>query len=440
MTAFTALYQLIMIISCSRALEHPRPPETTYTLQGHTMTITDSASPSISQASSRERLVSAARALGPLLRANAERAEADRRVPEENITALREAGLFDITKPARFGGAEENFSTFLEVSLELARSCGSTAWVTTLSNVTSFFIGAYPESVQQDVLGPDPHTATCGVFTPSSTSVRVDGGYKVTGRWGFASASHHASWANVGIPLTNAAGDVTGAASAWIPMTDLSIENTWFVAGMAGSGSDTLVAVDVFVPDARVLPVADMMSGNTASEFQNETLYHSALVPVLALVLVGPVLGMAEAAFDAVMTTLKKNKPIAYSFYERSIDSPTTQLNMAQARSLIDQARLLAFRSATEIDEAATEGRQMPVVERARSRMDAAQAAALCREAVELLLNVSGAGSFAQVNPLQRIWRDLETSSRHAFINLNINQEIYGRALLGIDEQVSPFV
>ncbi|MFC9357987.1 acyl-CoA dehydrogenase family protein [Rhodococcus sp. NPDC057014] len=404
------------------------------------MTITDTAPHTTSPVSERERLVTAARALGPLLRDNAARAEADRRVPEENIAALREAGLFDITKPARFGGAEEDFRTFLEVSLELGRSCGSTAWVTTLSNVTSFFVGAYPESVQQDVLGADPRIATCGVFTPTSTSVRVDGGYRVTGRWGFASASHHASWANVGIPLTNTDGEAVGAASAWIPMTDLSIDDTWYVAGMSGSGSDTLVADDVFVPDARILSVTDMMEGRTASEFQDETLYHSSLVPVLALVLVGPVLGMAEGAYDAVLSTLQKNKPIAYSFYQRSIDAPSTQLNMAAARSLIDQARLLAFRGADEIDAAAAAGRQMPVVERARARMDAAQAANLCREAVELLLNVSGAGSFAQVNPLQRIWRDLETSSRHAFINLNINQEIYGRALLGIDEQVSPFV
>ncbi|MFC9555884.1 acyl-CoA dehydrogenase family protein [Rhodococcus sp. NPDC056960] len=404
------------------------------------MTITDTAPHTTTPVSERERLVTAARTLGPLLRTNAARAEADRRVPEENIDALRDAGLFDITKPARFGGAEENFRTFLEVSLELGRACASTAWVTTLSNVTSFFVGAYPESVQRDVLGPDPHTATCGVFTPTSTSVRAEGGYRVTGRWGFASASHHASWANVGIPLTNPDGDVTGAASAWIPMTDLSIDNTWFVAGMSGSGSDTVVADDVFVPDARILSVTDMMEGRTASEFQDETLYHSSLVPVLALVLVGPVLGMAEGAYDTVVSTLQKNKPIAYSFYQRSIDAPSTQLNMAEARSLIDQARLLAFRSADEIDAAAVAGRHMPVIERARARMDAARAAHLCREAVELLLNVSGAGSFAQANPLQRIWRDLETSSRHAFINLNINQEIYGRALLGIDEQVSPFV
>jgi alkylation response protein AidB-like acyl-CoA dehydrogenase len=82
----------------------------------------------------------------------------------------------------------------------------------------------------------------------------------------------------------------------------------------------------------------------------------------------------------------------------------------------------------------------MPMIERARARMDSAHAAQRCREAVETLLNVGGTGSFAQVNPLQRIWRDLETSSRHAFVNVNINQEIYGRALLEIEEQVSPFV
>jgi len=404
------------------------------------MTITETAPVSSTSAVERERLLAAVRELAPLLRANAGRAEADRRVPQENIEALRAAGLFDITKPARFGGAEQGFRTFLEVASEIARSCGSTAWVTTLSNVTSFTIGFFAEEVQGEVLGADPHIGTCGVVTPTATSVRVEGGYRVTGRWGFASASHHATWANVGIPMTDEAGDVRGPGMALIPMSDLSIEDTWYVAGMAGSGSDTLVADDVFVPDAHVLSVVDAMQGRIASEFDDETLYRSALVPVLALVLVGPILGMAEGAYDNVLTTLRKNKPISYSFYERSVDSPSTQLSMAQARSLIDQARLLALRSADDVDAAAAEGRQMSVVERARCRMDAAHAAQRCREAVEILLNVGGAGSFAQANPLQRIWRDLETGSRHAFISLNINEEIYGRALLGIDEQVSPFV
>ena len=404
------------------------------------MTITETAPVSSTSAVERERLLAAVRELAPLLRANAGRAEADRRVPQENIEALRAAGLFDITKPARFGGAEQGFRTFLEVASEVGRSCGSTAWVTTLSNVTSFTIGFFAEEVQGEVLGADPHLSTCGVVTPTATSVRVEGGYRVTGRWGFASASHHATWANVGIPMTDEAGDVRGPGMALIPMSDLSIEDTWYVAGMAGSGSDTLVADDVFVPDAHVLSVVDAMQGRIASEFDDETLYRSALVPVLALVLVGPILGMAEGAYDNVLTTLRKNKPISYSFYERSVDSPSTQLSMAQARSLIDQARLLALRSADDVDAAAAEGRQMSVVERARCRMDAAHAAQRCREAVEILLNVGGAGSFAQANPLQRIWRDLETGSRHAFISLNINEEIYGRALLGIDEQVSPFV
>ncbi|MGY0499280.1 acyl-CoA dehydrogenase family protein [Nocardia sp. FBN12] len=404
------------------------------------MTLTDTAAPSTSSATERERLVTVARELAPLLRSNAAQAETDRRVPQVNIDALRDAGLFDITKPARLGGSQEGFRTFLETVAELGRSCASTAWVATLSNVTSYTLGFFPEAVQREVMGEDPHVITCGVVTPTATTVRVDGGYRVTGRWGFASASHHASWANVGIPITDEAGDVLAPGMALIPLSDLTIDDTWYVAGMSGSGSDTLVADDVFVPDAHVLSVQDVMQGVTASEFQDESLYHSALVPVLALVLAGPVLGMAEGAYDTVLATLKKNKPISYSFYERSIDAPSTQLSMAEARSLIDQAKLLAFRSADEVDAAAAAGRQMSVVERARCRMDAAHAAKRCREAVEVLLNVSGAGSFAQANPLQRIWRDLETGSRHAFISLNINEEIYGRALLGIDEQVSPFV
>nr|WP_296767110.1 acyl-CoA dehydrogenase family protein [Rhodococcus sp. (in: high G+C Gram-positive bacteria)] len=404
------------------------------------MTVADVVAPSSSPTDERERLVAAARDLGPLLAKNARYAETGRRVPQDSVDAIRAAGLFDLTKPARFGGSEEGFRTFVETTLEIGRFCGSTAWVVALSNVTSYMIGMSPESVQEEILGTDPHVVTCGVITPTATTVRVDGGYRVTGRWGFASASLHASWAVMGIPLTDEEGDVIGAGMGWIPMADVTIDDTWYVAGMAGSGSNTVVADDIFVPDIRVLSVADIMSGNSALPFPDESLYHSSLVPALLLALVGPMLGMAEGAYDSVMATLKKGKPISYSFYDKAVDSPTTQLGMAKARSLIDQARLLALRAADDVDSAASTGRLMSVLERSRVRMDSAHAAQRCREAVETLLDIGGAGSFAQVNPLQRIWRDLETSSRHAFINVNINQEVYGRALLGIEEQVTPFV
>ncbi|MFD0019910.1 acyl-CoA dehydrogenase family protein [Streptomyces sp. NPDC058382] len=385
-------------------------------------------------------LEESARALVPLLRDNAARTEADRRVAEENIEALAGAGLFRLTVPRRFGGHQADFRTFLDVTSELARGCGSTSWVTTLVNVCNWMVGLYPDRAQQEVWGEDPDARVCGVLAPSATSRAVDGGLVVTGRWGFASGSLHAQWATLGVPVVNASGRQTDQGAALIPMHELTIEDTWYVAGMRGTGSNTLVADEVFVPAHRILSVTQGVQGGYPTEHKDEALYRSALVPVLALVLAGPQVGLAQAGMDLVSASLAKGKGISYTFYERATDAPSTQIQLAEAAQLIDTARLHLMRAADDIDRWAGRGEYMPFETRARVRMDTGYVARRSREALDLLLSIQGAGSFAEANPLQRIWRDQETGSRHAVINPAIAGELYGRALLGIEEQVTPLI
>lgn len=142
-----------------------------------TMTVTDEPA----------TLPERAAALVELLRKNAARTEEDRRLPEENIQALADAGLFKLAVPKRLGGQQTDLRTFLRVSSELGRGCGSTAWATTLINVCGWLIGLYPEQAQQDVYGANPDARACGVLAPSATSKAAAGGQVITGNWGFAS-------------------------------------------------------------------------------------------------------------------------------------------------------------------------------------------------------------------------------------------------------------
>ncbi|MCX0242269.1 acyl-CoA dehydrogenase family protein [Streptomyces drozdowiczii] len=389
---------------------------------------------------SRTALKAHATQLLPLLKENAARTEADRRVAEENIEALTDAGLFRLTVPRRFGGHEADFGTFLDVTSELARGCGSTAWVATLVNVCNWMVGLYPERVQQEVFGENPDARVCGVLAPSASCRAVDGGLVVSGRWGFASGSLHAQSASLGIPVVDASGQQTDQGAALIPMDELTVEDTWYVAGMRGTGSNTLVADEVFVPEHRILSVTRGVRGDYPTEHTEEALYRSALVPVLALVLAGPQVGLAQAGMDVVRASLAKGKGISYTFYERASEAPSTQIQLAEAAQLIDTARLHLMRAADDIDSWAARGEYMPFETRARVRMDTGYVARRSREALDLLLSVQGAGSFAEASPLQRIWRDQETGSRHAVINPAIAGELYGRALLGIEEQVTPLI
>jgi alkylation response protein AidB-like acyl-CoA dehydrogenase len=399
-----------------------------------------SLTPAPSQAKEAAELPARAESLLGLLRSNSSRTDVERRVPEENITALAEAGLFKIAVPERFGGYQADFTTFLKVTSTLGQACGSTAWVASLINVSNWITSLFPDQAQEDVFGANPEARVCGVFAPTSTTRAADSGLVVTGRWGFASGCLHADWALLGVPVVDESGAQVDQGLALVPMGEVRIEDTWHVAGMKGTASNTIVAEDVFVPSHRILSLPQAVEGKVPTSNIDRALYRSAFVPVASLILVGPQLGLAKGALQLVLDSLAKGKGISYTFYDRATDAGSTQINIAQAASLVDTAELHLLRAAADIDAAAASGHYMDFGTRARVRMDVGVVATRAREAMDLLLTVQGAGSFAEANPLQQKWRDLETGSRHAVVNPSIAAELYGRALLGVKEQVTPLI
>jgi alkylation response protein AidB-like acyl-CoA dehydrogenase len=384
-------------------------------------------------------LVDRIRDLQPMLAKNSARGEADRRVVEESITALTEAGVFKIAQPKRYGGYETSMRTMLDVSSAVAEADGGTAWVVTLCNVCAWVVGLFPQQAQDDVWAGTPDAKVCGVITPTAETTKVDGGYRVTGRWYYNSGSWHADWATMGIPITDESGAVVDQGMALIPRNDLKLEETWFVAGMRSSGSNCMIADDVFVPEHRVLRVPPLIEGQYATEHTDETLYRSALVPILALVLAGPQLGLGRKALELV-TAKAATKPISYTHFTAQSDSVGFQLQLAEAAMRIETAHLHAYRAADDIDAAAAQGVYPDLLARARVRADTAWVLDNITRAIDILLFAHGAGSFAEVNPLQRIWRDSAVAARHAVTVPTVNYEIYGKALLHRDDQITPLI
>ena len=239
--------------------------------------------------------------------------------------------------------------------------------------------------------------------------------------------------------MPNDDGEIVDQGLVAIPMSDLSIEDTWYVAGMRGTGSNTLVAKDVFVPQHRMISTVAAVGGRYGTERTDEALYRTAFVPGAALVLVGPQLGLAQAALDLVVEKASK-RSIAYTFYDVQTDAPTVQLAVAKAAMLLDSAHLHAYRAAADIDQAAADGVYPEYEARARVRADTGWAIQQAREAIRVLVSAHGASSFAETSPLQRIWRDSEVASRHAVTSPEISAEVYGRALLGLTDGVTALV
>ena len=378
-----------------------------------------------------DELIRRATELQPLLAKNAARTEADRRVPDENIEAIREAGLFKLMIPKRLGGYETTIKTKMEVSAALAEACGSTAWVTGLTNVCAWLVGTLPDQAQQDVFGADPDARVAGVLAPSPDIERVDGGYIVSGRWAWSSGSLHASWALGGVVQLGPDGVPIDVGSVIMPMSELTIEDTWFVAGMKGTGSNTVVAERVFVPEHRYASVPAAIAGHYGTEHADEALYHSAFIPVLALILVGPLLGLGRAALKLAIEKAPK-RAVSYTRLATQAESTAFQLKIAEAAMTLDDAILHAYRGADDIDGWAARRETMDYDTRARVRADTGWTSSKVREAITLILDAHGASGFADSSPMQRIWRDANTAGRHAVVNPLVNQEVYGKALLGI--------
>jgi 3-hydroxy-9,10-secoandrosta-1,3,5(10)-triene-9,17-dione monooxygenase len=378
-------------------------------------------------------LVARARDLVPLLGAHAEETERLGHLAAESAAALREAGFFTLNSPSAFGGTAAGPGTMVEAFRELARGCGSSAWVSMLLSVGSYTASLFGEEALADVWAADPRAAVCGGLAPTGTTRRTEKGWAVTGRWQPLSGIHEAHWVLVGVPLTDDTGKTIDQGVALIPVTELAVEKTWHVAGMQGTGSNTVTAREVHVPEHRILSFSRLF---TQGERRPVVTYSS----FTAVVLLGPVLGMAEAALEKTLELLKEGKSVGASIYRNAIDSPSVQFNVANAASLIDTAKLRTERAVADIEKGIAEGAQLDLPTRARIRMDVGTAVQSARDAVDLLLNINGTGGFSLSSPIQRIWRDLETATRHQLLSPDLGREIYGRAVLGIAEQVAPVI
>jgi 3-hydroxy-9,10-secoandrosta-1,3,5(10)-triene-9,17-dione monooxygenase len=387
----------------------------------------------------RERLTAKAAALVPLLRAKAAETERNGRIPEDVLEAIDAAQLFRLRTPQRFGGFEGDIRTYMDVVTALGRGCGSTSWIGFISIATVWIAALFPDAAQREVFAGNPDVRFMGALGLTARAHAADGGYLLDGRWAYASNCQHAHWAVLSAPLPTGAALVPSL--LLVPMGDLEIEDSWHVVGMRGTGSHTVVAKDVFVPAHRTLSTEALAKGQSPRSHADEWVYRESFAPTAIIAVAAPVLGMAQGALELTLERINKSpKAIAYSVYDDLRNAPSMQQELAEAATLIGSAVLNVRRWCDDIAEAARAGEELPFIRRAQMRMDLGYAMRLCRQAVGLLLNVQGASAFAESNPLQRIWRDLEMASRHGLLAGEISQEIYGRALVGNFEPVSPMV
>jgi 3-hydroxy-9,10-secoandrosta-1,3,5(10)-triene-9,17-dione monooxygenase len=402
-----------------------------------TQTRSPGVATALAQAPEHDELVARAAALRDQLAQDAPEADRTRRLTDRSIDGIKDAGLTRLMTPRCLGGYESDVRTVLDVVTELGRGCGSSAWVTAVLNSGNFMAGLFPDRAREDVWGDDPAASTALVLVGTTASAEpADGGLMVTGKWGYASGSLHCEWVALLVPVDRGQ-ERPEINLVLVPMRDLRVEDTWFIVGMRGTGSNTVVADKVFVPQYRVMPFMAAVNGERLAPHADEPLYRSSVSGVLQVFLLGSLIGGAQTALSYVLGKAPK-RAIASSTYTSQAQSAAFQIDVAEASGMTDTAYLHARRIAETVDRSARLGEPLDIPTRARMRMDAAQAARTCREAVDLLMTAHGTSAFAEASPLQLIWRNVSVGSRHAGFGSRIPQEVYGRALLDLDpRQVS---
>jgi len=177
-------------------------------------------------------LIDAAHDLIPALRANALQTERDRRLPADMNERFHQAGFYRLMQPARYGGYEYVFSALLDVISELGRGCASSAWSGSLGAIHGWLLATFPAQAQDDVWGENPDAIMCGSYAPVAKAEVVDGGYRIQGKWRFASNIDNSQWAVLGVQFPPKQEGAPGSAGFLLaPRSDWSIEDDWHVSG-----------------------------------------------------------------------------------------------------------------------------------------------------------------------------------------------------------------
>ncbi len=379
----------------------------------------------------REQLVRKASDLIPLLRKHASWAEENRRLHDETIEALADAGVFKFRRPKHYGGYEVDSRTLVEVGTALGQGCGSTSWVASVYWIPTWMACQFPDEVQDEVFST-PDVRVCGTLSPSGMAAPVDGGIVVNGKWGFISGAHHSHWQEIIAILVPPDGEPYPI-MALVPMSDLLVIDDWHTSGLRGTGSVSTVAKDLFIPQERVLPLPVVLQGQIASKRNADSpVYRAPLLPVASAASVGTLVGMATGAREIFLNRLPDRK-ITYTAYESQREAPITHFQIAEATMKIDQAEFHAQRLAGLVDTKSAEGTEWKLEERARSRADVGAVVRLAKEAVDILATASGGSSIYSGIPIQRIHRDVQSVNLHALMHPNTNFELYGRVLCGLE-------
>ena len=354
-------------------------------------------------------------------------AEARRTLPEATIAEATEAGFFALLAPVGVGGQGASFTEFMDVVRRLSQGCASSGWTLSFLALHAWMLCKFGAEAQAEFFRDGRMPLAPAPLAPTGKAVPTKGGFIVSGRWEWATGINHADW----VLVNGLNSETMMPVFCALPIEAVTIDDVWYVSGMAATGSQAVIVNDVFVPEHLTLPAQAMAAGASPGEAEHpgSTLSYP-LRAGLALVAATPALGAAEAAL-AYYQQRMKTKLQAFSGGAKQCDLQTTHLRLGEAIAEVSAARLTWEEACRVIERIGPDGANAPLDRQVWLRLAAAQIVRLANSAANTLAAAAGASASMTSAPLQRQLRDLQVMRGHVMFDWDRTAVLAGKVELG---------
>jgi 3-hydroxy-9,10-secoandrosta-1,3,5(10)-triene-9,17-dione monooxygenase len=367
----------------------------------------------------QETLLAKAAAINVEVRPRSQEIEELRNIPRDIMERVDSDGLLNLIRPKRFGGAEAPIEHAFATARTLAKGDASLAWVYAVISAHDLVVGHFPQAAQEAYWASDtPRCAASSI--PSGKAVRVDGGYRLTGKWPYCSGIDFCSWAAITsiVGMRTDLPHIPDVRYFLAPKVDFTVVDDWFVTGLAGTGSKSIVLDDVFVPDERMMSNFDASNGvSPGSKLHDNPLYRAPMWAVWVFSLPALATGIAQGAYEVMREDMRARAAKPDPLF--TVKKPATQIHLSQASALIRASDLLYSEGSRETFAEINAGRTLSLDQRMRNRRDTTQSVAMARDATTILYHMAGARGLSSSGFIQRAFRDIWAVAAHPGTNLD---------------------
>jgi Acyl-CoA dehydrogenases len=394
------------------------------------MTLAKTATTAEGPVPTHDELVARARAMIPALKARAVGGAQDRQIQPETVAEMQAAGLFRVLQPKRWGGYEMRPETFYEIIATLAEGDMSAAWIYGVIGVHPWQLATFEDRAAEEVWGEDESVLIASSYMPTGRLTPCEGGWRLSGRWGYSSGSEHCRWTFLtAVPVGPDGPDFEAAGTVLVPRSDYTLIDTWDTPGLRGTGSNDLVIEDAFVPYYRFVTKGASFTRHLPGRKVNTSpLYALPFGQVFTRAVSTAPIGALQAMIDMMIETSKTRVSV---FGTATKFDPVVAQALAEAQNEVDTLKLVMKRNGDALWHYAERDEDPPMELRSQFRFQASLPPERATLMALRLFKAAGGAAVYNKNGYGQILADILTGRQHAANQFELFARNWGSVLMG---------